>query len=103
MRPMDLIHLFFEMLVVKIALLWRMSTIVRIGELRGRQVIFDGGKQLAADEFIEPLWPRGKLFEVIIVQRSDRRVVEHLTIWRIQDEIDRIRFLPVRECGTSEC
>ena len=89
-RPVDFVHLFFDLLVGRIPLLRREQTILAIAQGRVRPAMRQGRKDVVAQEFVEPLGHGREGLQVGIVERPHRGMVEDLPIGLAEDQVDGV-------------
>ena len=89
-RPVDFVHLFFDLLVGPIPLLRREQTILAIAEGGVRPAMREGGKEVVTQEFVEPLGHGREGLQVGIVERPYRGMVEDLPIGLAEDQVDGV-------------
>ena len=73
---MYFIHLLFDVVVVVVPLLGRERAIFEYGSFARAMFEFDRGENFVAHDFIKALGCGGKLFEIIVIERSYRRIIE---------------------------
>ena len=67
-RFMDFVHLLFDVIVVRVALLRGEGTVLGVQERGMGVMVLEGGEEFRAEDFVAALGPRREGFEIVVVQ-----------------------------------
>ena len=91
---MDFVHLLFDVVVVRVALLRREGTVLGVQERGLGVAVLEGGEEFIAEDFVAALGRRREGFEVVVVQGPGGGVIEDLPIRLVEEEIDGVGLVP---------
>ena len=89
-RFMDFVHLLFDVIVVRVALLRGEGTVLGVQERGMGVMVLEGGEEFIAEDFVAALGRRREGFEVVVVQGPGGGAIEDLPIRLVEEEIDGV-------------
>ena len=87
---MHLVHLLFHVIEVRITCLRRILAVTRVKHLGSGTAAMDGTINLEAEQLVEALGSRCKLHEVVIIERPHFDIIQHLSMRRVEYDINSI-------------